>query len=245
MLRIALCDDNHGDVVIITKLIKEWGAGKKAKEIRIKSFAAPYALLDAVWRGENFDIFLLDILLPEMTGIRLGERLKQILPKPLLIFLTSSEDYYPDAFRLYAFQYICKPAHPEALFPVLDKALSCCEKRKTDVFLLKTADGIARIPFQSIVYVELLAHICHFHLSNGECMESLYLRTSLDNFIEPLLRQKRFVKSHSSFVVNLDFTSKLTANSLLLTTGASVPVTRTFAAGVRQSYFSYGLREGE
>lgn len=242
ILNFALCDDNQMDIDKAAKLIKEWASWRQ-EAVHVTSFTSPYGLLDAVSRGDNFNIFVLDILMPEMTGISLGEHLNQILTDPLLIFLTNSEDYYPDAFRLYAFQYICKPPRKDVLFPVLDKAAARCEKNKSDMFLLKTADGIARIPYQAIVYVELRAHICHFHLIDGQHLESLYLRTSFDSFIKPLMQQDQFVKTHTSFVVSLEFTSKLTVNALLLSTGATIPVARSFAAGVRQRYFDYGLRE--
>lgn len=243
MLNIAICDDNYTDAERIKELVSAW-AGLRQEEISIQLFASAHLLLNQVSQEEVFDIFLLDILMPDMTGISLGERLRLRLTEPLLIYLTSSEDFYPDAFRLYAFQYLCKPVTQNNLFSVLDKALLRCEKRKKNVFALKTAEGIVQIPQHSIVYTELLAHICHFHLTDARVLKSQYLRTSFDSFLEPLLKQAQFVKTHAAFMVNLEFAGRLTPKSLTLTTGAAVPVSRTFAEQVQRLYMAYGLREG-
>lgn len=241
MLTLAICDDNKNDLAIIAELISEWILQQKDTEIVIKQFTSPYALLDEVRSGKAFDLFLLDILMPEMTGISLGERLHTLLSDPLLIFLTSSEDYYSDAFRLYAFQYICKPIQKSSLFEVMDKVLLRCEKRRQNVFALKTANGIVQFPIHTLVYAELFRHICHFHLANGTNLQSQYLRTGFDNFIAPLLLDRRFIKTHTSFLVNLSFAGKLSQNNLTLTTGEAVPVTRTFADEVSRRYMEYAL----
>lgn len=242
MLNIAICDDESTDADKINKLVLAWSDSRQ-EEIRIRQFSSAYLLLDEVSRGSAFDIFLLDILMPDMTGISLGGQLQNHLMEPLLIYLTISEDFYPDAFRLYAFQYLCKPITQGGLSAVLDKALLRCEKRKKDMFVLKTTEGIIQISVHTIVYVELLAHVCHFHLTDGRVLQSQYLRTSFDSFINPLLQQQRFIKTHTAFVVNLEFSGKLTPTALSLTTGVTVPVTRTFTEQVQRCYMAYALQE--
>lgn len=244
LLTLGICDDSQTDLDALINMIKTWCLERDRTDIRVQAFISPHELIHAILHGEVFDLFLLDILMPEMTGIMLGERLQLLLPEPLLIFLTSSEDYYSDAFRLYAFQYLCKPVQSKDLFHALDKAISYCDRQNNDVFVLKTAGGLTRVLLRSIVYVELLAHICHFHLEDGSQLESPYLRTSFDSYVEPLLRHGRFVKTHTSYVVNLNFIDKLSASTLRLTTGKTLPVSRSSAKEVRQRYVAYGLREG-
>ena len=109
MLRLAICDDDGTDLAKTSEIIKEWRCQENHPDIRIHTFRSPYNLIDSVSGGDTYDVFLLDILMPDMTGISLGEHLSGILGEPLIVYLSSSRDYYPDAFRLYAFNYICKP----------------------------------------------------------------------------------------------------------------------------------------
>lgn len=244
MIQLAICDDDKRDLEKTERLAKEWSHGPNKPELKIKKFHSPFLLLDAVSGGEAFDFFLLDILMPEMTGIALGEQLSELLSEPLVIYLSSSRDYYPDAFRLYAFNYLCKPLDKNALFPVLDKIICRMEQDKNQIFVLKTTDGLLQIPFHTIIYAELLSHVCHFHLADGRHVKSLYLRSGLNQFLAPILKQPNFIKTHSSFVVNLNFSSSLTTGALLLTNGRTIPVARSFSAKVQQGYISYWLREG-
>lgn len=245
MLTLAVCDDDEADLKKISEILNEWTAVQPNLEFDIRLYSSPFALLDAVSHGRHIDIFLLDILMPEMTGITLGEKIQTYILEPLIIFLTSSEDYYPDAYRLYAFQYVCKPLHKTELLDVLDRAFSRCDKQRHSVFTMKTSNGLIQIPLHTIVYVELLSHICHFHLNDNTTIQSQYLRIGFDKFIGPLLKHKRFVKTHTAFIVNLSFVGKLTPSSLTLTTGEQIPVTRTFSDMVQRSYMEYALRDGD
>lgn len=246
MINIAICDDNKIDLENAAEMIQEWVSNQTNAEFIIKCFLSPYTLLDAIAKGDSFDIFILDILMPEMNGIVLSEQLHSLTTDPLLIYLTSSKDHYSDAFRLYAFQYICKPIHKEHLFVVMDKVSLRFDKRKRSVFSFKTPEGIIQIPLHKLVYAELLDHVCHVHLADGQTLQSQYLRTGFDTFSQPLLQHPRFIKTHTAFIVNLNFAGKLTASSLSLTNGTTIPVSRAFSKEVRRCYIEYGLRdEGE
>lgn len=245
MLTLAICDDDRTELERVTALVRAWSVTHPDEEINVRSFSSPYALLAAAERGEVFDMFLLDILMSEMSGIEVGEKLRDLYTDPLLIYLTVSEEYYPDAFRLYAFQYLCKPVHGNALGEVLDKALARCERGRQSVFMLKTAGGVVRIPLHTLVYVELLAHICHFHLVDGTALQSKYLRTGFGDFLAPLLQHSRFVRTHAAFAVNCSFVKKLASGRVLLTTGADIPVSRAFAGEVQRRFVEYALREEE
>ena len=244
MLRLAVCDDDNTDMKKTVTLVKEWFQRENKPEIKIRPFHSPFHLLDSISGGESFDVFFLDILMPEMTGITLGEQLSTMLAEPLIVYLTSSKDYYPDAFRLYAFNYICKPICKDNLFPVLDKIALHHKQQKRNIFILKTSDGLFQIPFHTILYVELLSHVCHFHLTDGRQLKNLYLRSGFNQFLTTLLAQPNFIKTHSSFVVNLDYSNRLTTSTLYLTTDDAIPIARSFSAKVQQNYIHYWLREG-
>lgn len=243
MMRLAICDDDRTDLTKTSELIKEWCQCKNHPDIRIHSFRSPYNLIDSVSGGDTYDVFLLDILMPDMTGISLGEQLSGLLGEPLIVYLSSSSDYYPDAFRLYAFNYICKPVCQDNLFPVLDKIARHYGEQKNEVFVLKTSEGFRQIPLHQIVYAELLSHVCHFHLANGQHLKSLYLRSGFDQFLAPVLERSNFIKTHTSFAVNLNYSERLTTGSLTLTTGDAVPIARSYAANVQKHYIDYWLQE--
>lgn len=59
------------------------------------------------------ELAVLDVEMPEINGIMLGQRLKEIRPDIALIYVTAYKKYAYDAFRLEASAYILKPFNRE------------------------------------------------------------------------------------------------------------------------------------
>lgn len=69
-----------------------------------------------IYVSENdCEIAFLDIKMRGMTGLELAKRLKDIRRDINIIFVTGYSEYSLDAFRLYASDYLLKPATPDAV----------------------------------------------------------------------------------------------------------------------------------
>lgn len=68
-----------------------------------------------------FDAALLDIQMPEMTGLELAEYLSAMFPRISLVFITAYNNYATEAFELNAADYILKPIRLERFNRALDK----------------------------------------------------------------------------------------------------------------------------
>ena len=71
------------------------------------------------------DVIVLDINMPLLNGLTAGERLKQVLPKVKLVYLTMNldTDTAAEAFRLGAFGYVAKNSAATELIKALRLAL--------------------------------------------------------------------------------------------------------------------------
>ena len=88
--------------------------GKTVSEAETVGFRRPEEAL--AYAGENpCDIAFLDIKMRGMTGLELARRLKEIRGDINIIFVTGYSEYSLDAFRLYASDYLLKPATPDAV----------------------------------------------------------------------------------------------------------------------------------
>ncbi|HRT84401.1 MAG TPA: response regulator, partial [Bacteroidales bacterium] len=72
----------------------------------------------ALVREHNPDLAFLDIELPDIKGIELAERLREIKPDLAIVFITAHQEYSLDAFKLYAFDYILKPTDRNCHFGI-------------------------------------------------------------------------------------------------------------------------------
>lgn len=85
---------------------------KVAPEADIHGFRKPDEATLFVQQNEC-DIAFLDIKMRGMTGLELAKQLKDIKGDINIIFVTGYSEYTLDAFRLYASDYLLKPATPE------------------------------------------------------------------------------------------------------------------------------------
>jgi two-component system response regulator AtoC len=92
---------------------------------RAESFLSPVAMFEAIERGQMPDLVLADLLMPDMSGLELIERLRQINDSVPVIIMTahSSVQTAVEAMRLGAFHYLSKPINLEEMRALVQKAL--------------------------------------------------------------------------------------------------------------------------
>ena len=95
------------------------------------------------------------------------------------------------------------------------------------------------IPYFKIEYIENASRILDIHLTDGESIKSIFIRKSFDSEIEGLLRDKSFLQIHKSFVINLKYVKKLTQNSVIMESGANLPVSKARSTGVKKEYLLF------
>ncbi|MGI6001686.1 MAG: LytR/AlgR family response regulator transcription factor, partial [Candidatus Merdisoma sp.] len=105
MLQIAVCDDDSRMVSIYERAVRE-GLKQCGCTGTIKLYEDGRNLLcDITDDGFYFDLLLLDIEMPGVTGMELAERIRPFLPDVKIIFVTSHIEYAIDAFELSVFRY--------------------------------------------------------------------------------------------------------------------------------------------
>lgn len=70
---------------------------------------------------EEVDVVFLDIEMPEINGLQLAEKLLEIKPTMIIIFVTAFHEYAVQAFELNTLDYIVKPVQLDRLETTLDR----------------------------------------------------------------------------------------------------------------------------
>ncbi|MBQ5968913.1 MAG: response regulator [Clostridia bacterium] len=87
---------------------------------------------------ESADLALLDIDMPDINGLMLAAKLKELCPQLSVIFLTGYAQYAVDAFELHASGYLLKPIHREKLAAEVSYALSRHPSKKAPRVTVQT-----------------------------------------------------------------------------------------------------------
>ena len=103
----------------------------------VQGFSQPEDALE--WATNNpVDLALLDIDMPNMNGLELAKRLKEIGPGISIIFITAFSQYALDAFDVHATGFLLKPFDQARLTEEVEYALSVQSVRKPSRIVVQT-----------------------------------------------------------------------------------------------------------
>lgn len=245
MIRIAVCDDIKEELSEITEHIEAFAGSKDLTDtIDVTAYDSSSALMDDAGYGRGSDIYVLDILMPGSDGLETGRFIRKHQEKAVIIYLSSSDDFFSQAFDVYALQYQVKPIKREKFFEILDRAVSLFREQEDRYFFLSGKSGSVRIPFEHIIYGELSNRTLILHLKDGSSHQSGYIRQSFEKLMDPLLEDSRFIQPHKSFVINLSHVRRLEPGNFYMSDGSIIPVSRKRASEAKNSYMDFVFRTG-
>lgn len=242
-MKIAVCDDSAQCLQQVLEVANAYIAQCKNVPLTLTSFKDPYDLLESADKIGGYDIYILDIVMPGMNGIQLGQKLRNAGHDGKIIYLTSSEEYAIDSFKVKAFDYMIKPIEKETFFKTADEAIAAISVKKDRAAVVKTKDGAVRVKYEQILYVELWKRILVYHLKNGKNVESLHIRGSFSEAVAELLGDARFAPCGASMVINLSHVASVTGESVEFDEGGSVYVSKKVCRELRTAWNMYWLSQ--
>lgn len=241
MMRIALCDDKTNDLSQTISLVHNYMEAHPEACLFLECYKSAVALLDSLTKGKCYEIYLLDIIMPELNGINLGKAIRKFDEEAAIIYLTTSSDYAVESYCVNAFYYLLKPVEQETLFQVLDRAVLKRRGNWETSLLVKTSEGLIRLPLASLMFVEYNNHRLIYHMGDGSVIHGPYRSMAFDSAASDILADRRFLKVSSSFLVNLSYVQILTRKSFLLKgqEKLEIPISRAFYKEVKNLYLHY------
>lgn len=239
MLNIAFCDNDVSHLKQFGEYFNAFRGSCPETELSAEYFSDPYRLVESLEKGNTFQIYLLDILMPSMNGICLADEIRSHSEDALIIFISSSPDFALDSFHVYPFQYLVKPVSRDDFFEVIGRGIKRCGSRPAKSITFKTPEGITTLPFHSIEYIEYRNHVLYFYKTDRTMIASIHIRIPFDQAVASLLEDERFLHPHKSYLVNLDSVRKYTLKEFVLSTGAQIPISQKCSRDVKQAYFRY------
>ncbi|NRB48919.1 MAG: response regulator transcription factor [Saprospiraceae bacterium] len=174
---------------------------------------------------ERIDLLLLDIQMPELTGI---EFLKTLPYKPIVIFTTAYPDFALEGYSLDAVDYLLKPFSFERFVQGVNKASELLQIRggagksawpapdaakepEKDYIMVRSEHKIFRIRYEDILYIQGMREYVAFQTVDKKVLSLNSLKQ-----LEQDLPTHRFVRSHKSYIISLDKVDSIEGNMLLI-----------------------------
>ena len=236
---IAVCDDQIEELEKLTALLQAWQSDRRS-DVRFQTFRSGGQLLDAA-RAERFTLYLLDVLMPGMTGMDAAREIRSFDAAADIIFLTTSPGFAYESYGVRAAEYLLKPINAKLLYPVLDK-LYLRDQKPQDGLTVKSNGMLVRLPFSQLSYVEVNGKHLYFNLTDGQVREVV---GSLKDYEPLLLARPEFMRIHRSYIVNMLQIDELSPAGVHTFSGTSLPVSRLLYAQLQKDYMKLLFAERE
>jgi DNA-binding LytR/AlgR family response regulator len=218
MYRVAICDDEKSSAAEAAELLKKYRRKHEAIEFKVDIFYSSLELLEAIEK-QIYDIYLLDIYIDKINGIELANCIKKNNEDASIIFMTSSNAFYKEAFRIHATHYLEKPILEEDFFDAMDRV--CTEGEIQHFLTFRESGEVHRVAVEDILYVESEDHYKRIMLTE----DSFLIRSTLQPLKEELDFPYFYVLGTKS-IINLKKVLKISKDTIVMEDGKQFSVPR-------------------
>ena len=228
-MKIAICDDER----IFTDIFREkleMTAEKCGIECTVSAFLNGAEMISML---NMFDAVFLDVDMPGLSGEETAEYiigLEKALP---IIFVTNHDDFVFSSFRYRPFGFLRKryiDSELEDIIKRLDKYLAEIER----CYTFNSHNKLISVRLNDINYIEVYGHETLVHTANAVLATSKALSA-----IEKELSEYGFIRTHKSYIVNTRYIFSVERNSIILSNGENLPVSRTKLTDVKQMMIKF------
>jgi two-component system LytT family response regulator len=204
-------DDDGGMRLLIRKALEKSGGFEIIGEA--EDGEAVLSLAEA----HKPKVVFLDVEMPKLDGVECSKRIMDIDPQTIIVFATAHNEYMPEAFQVYAFDYIIKPFKIDRLQQTIERIKDSLQTKESDLNLKKTSvqksfkklsiknkEGISFIDTKDIVLIQREDRSTVLYTS-----EDIYTTSESLSDLEQRLDAGTFFRCHKSYLINLSMIQKI------------------------------------
>lgn len=212
-IKAVIIDDNEDAVALLEIYLQAF------KEIQVlESTTNPHKGLKIVKRL-NPDIVFLDIDMPEMNGLELGQVIFESELKTEVVFTTAHSQYAFNALNIKPLDYLIKPFGPSEIIAVINrfttKQKNLDFERRMDFFMrnnkvitrikLSTKSGVIFVNPEDIIIIRAEGAGCSVFLKDGK-QESVTYNISR---VKQAINSSNLIKANRSALINLQYLKRI------------------------------------
>ena len=223
MIKIAIVDDNKFYVDDIKRLLM---INIKNEEYEVYEYFSVDSFMDSL-ESIKFDIIFLDIILDKSNGIEIGLTINEKQPEANIIFISAYPEYFKDVYKVSHSYFLNKEFEEKRFSDAVSKAL---RKIQSNVITIHTKKDGYNIILNDVMYFEGYLKHTKIFMTNGESLE---YNVNIKE-IEKLLPKNYFLRTHQSFIVNMNHIKKYSRQMVFMKNEQAVPISRTYINSARE-----------
>lgn len=235
MVTAIIVDDDIRFLKILLKEIKEIAASLQM-DLDIQTETNPLNCLD---NKKIYDIYFLDIEMPELSGIDLVKQLREKYINKEFVFVSAYDSYMRRSIYVKPSAFVRKEYLHSDLVETMEILKSTL--RNWDVeFVVKNNGKDVIIKPRKIVYMKSDEHYVRIFDEFGK---EMWIRNSL-RLLEPQMKQFGFFRIHLRYLINYNFVKDCYPNRIVLINGETFPISNPYIQSVRKLFLDWTM-DGE
>lgn len=235
MIRVAIVEDNLAEYQTLADFLTRYSQ-EFAVEFEATHFGTADLFLDD--NINQFDLVFMDIQMPGTDGMTAAQRMRQINPYIVLVFVTNMAHLAIHGYEVDAMDFVVKPISYFNFSMKMTKAVKYVKKNDIHTVQIKTDQGISLLHTTDIHYIEVLDHHLLYYTDKGK----VDICGSLSK-VEAELRPYGFSRCSSSYLVNMRYIESVSGNKVTVD-GRELPLTRTKKDEFMNDFLNY-LKAGD
>ena len=238
-MNIALVDDQPDDLRAAETFLSKYLAknfGEVAPTVKIKTFPYPEDFLSE-FASEAYDLIILDIFMKPLNGIQVAQIVRNQDRNVYIIFLTASEDFILEGYKVFAVGYFLKPLSENIeqfaktfyfIFPKLVE-----NQKKLSV---RVDSGEILVSYKDIRYLDIdERHRLQIHLSDKQFPVNM----TYEECANVLKSDLRFVECYHRILLNMNFIKLMDSEDFILNDGTKIPISKRKSKETKLKYMNY------
>ena len=232
-MKVAVCDDQDIFLNAVYKEIKD------LSYLNVYLFNDSTKLAKEIENGEYYDLFILDIEMPDLDGVKLVKVIQSYIKNPVIIFMTSYTDYVYNAFEVEAFRFIPKENMQGKILTAIEEYEN--ELSQDKYFYIMSNVKKDKILLSDIMYIDYKAKYISYHMKNGEVKrERKHLHTFMDN-----VKSDDFIFINKGTIVNMKNTKYVEGHNLMMKNMKSLSISINTIKKVKNQLLEYWNNQNE
>jgi DNA-binding LytR/AlgR family response regulator len=230
-INVAICDDNES----ITKQLEKYLVDifrHRNIDCEIDCFFTGEDLCGNLTSGAVYDLVFLDIELPNLNGVEVGDIIRNKLNNEAvsIVYISWNKNYSMDLFDMRPLNFLVKPLDFTKVEKVTDTFLKLAKPR-SEFFVYKVKHDTLKVSIGDIMYFENVGKKIRIHTTGGGTAE---FYGTLRMIYEEQLIKYDFLPIHAAYIVNNDYVKFSNYNQLTLTDGMVLTISQSRRKEIRE-----------
>ncbi len=231
-LNIGICEDDINERDNLLNML-----GSFCPDAHVTVYQNGAELL-RVFRPSLYDLLILDIYMPEKTGVETLTEIRKVDSDIPVAFTTTSKEFALEGYQLHVLRYLIKPYDISELKELIETVKKGILKKP--VLSIINRGRTYDFPVDKIEYIEQVQHNLTVHTKDTDAVTITGKANDVDEILCSI-SDSSFLRCHKSYIVNLKYVVNINTEmrTFLMEDGSLVHISRSDFLSVKTAFENY------